>query len=114
MVITRRLKDGKKRIVGKSNLYLLCYMLGLLYFGRLEQEKGVDGIIDMVRHFGKEGKIPFELFVFGSGSLEEEILELTQLYPEVHFFGWKPLEEIIRYVENCQYCLMPSTFLETF
>jgi len=68
----------------------------------------------MVRRFGKKGKLPFELFVFGSGSLEKEILELANSYPEVHFFGWKPLAEITRYTQNCQYCLMPSTFLETF
>ncbi|HCB51668.1 TPA: hypothetical protein DEP21_03790 [Patescibacteria group bacterium] len=68
----------------------------------------------MVRLFAKEGKIPFELFIFGSGSLESEILELTATYKEIHFFGWKSREEIQRYVQNCQYCLMPSTFLETF
>jgi hypothetical protein len=30
---------------------LTFYMLGLLYFGRLDEEKGVDGIIDMIKIF---------------------------------------------------------------
>ncbi len=90
-------------------------MLGLLYFGRLDEEKGVDGIIDMIEKFGKEDKkLPFELFIFGTGKYEAKLLELAAQYKEIHMFGWKTIEEIKRYVINCQYCLVPSTFLETF
>ena len=90
-------------------------MLGLLYFGRLDEEKGVDGIIDMIEKFGKEDKrLPFELFIFGTGKYEARLLELATQYKEIHMFGWKTIEEIKRYVINCQYCLVPSTFLETF
>ena len=64
--------------------------------------------------FLAKGELPFSLFVFGKGCYEEELLELAGKTKNIHFFGWKTLPEIKRYVENCQYCLMPSTFLETF
>lgn len=89
-------------------------MKGFLYFGRLEKEKGFDAILWMIRMFLYRWDLPFSLFVFGAGSYEEELLELANKSKNIHFFGWKKLPEIQRYVENCQYCLMPSTFLETF
>ena len=90
-------------------------MLGLLYFGRLEKEKWIDGIIDMIESFGKKDKeLPFQLFIFGSGSRERRIQELTQKYKNIHFFWRQNIETIKRYVENCKYCLIPSECLETF
>lgn len=59
-------------------------------------------------------EVPFSLFVFGAGTYEEELKELAGKSKNIHFFWWKTLPEIQRYVENCEYCLMPSTFLETF
>ncbi len=89
-------------------------MKGFLYFGRLEQEKGFDAILAVIRMFLAKGDLPFSLFVFGAGNYESELLELANKSKHIHFFGWKTLPEIQRYVNNCQYCLMPSTFLETF
>lgn len=90
-------------------------MLGLLYFGRLEKEKGIDGIIEMIELFEKKNqKIPFELFIFGAGSREFKIQELASTHPQIHFFWRKSLETIQRYINNCQYALMPSECLETF
>jgi glycosyltransferase involved in cell wall biosynthesis len=46
------------------------------------------------------------------GSLEKELLPLVG--KNVHYFGWQPHEKIKSYLENIDYCLMPSEFLETF
>lgn len=89
-------------------------MKGFLYFGRLEREKWFDAILGMIRMFLYRGELPFSLFVFGAGSYETELLELANKSKNIYFFWWKALPEIERYVENCDYCLMPSTFLETF
>lgn len=90
-------------------------MLGLLYFGRLEKEKWFDGIIDMIELFKKnKQELPFELFVFGSGSREVKIQELASKDTNIHFFWRQSLATIKRYVENYNYCLMPSECLETF
>ncbi len=90
-------------------------MIWLLYFWRLEQEKWFDGIIEMIEIFEKKNQeLPFELFVFGSGSREQKIQELSQTHKNIHFFWRKNIEIIKRYVENCRYCLMPSECLESF
>jgi len=90
-------------------------MLWLLYFSRLEKEKWFDAIVDMIEMFEKKWeKLPFELFVFGSGSGEKRIQELADKYKTIHFFWRKSLATIKRYVENCSYCLMPSECLESF
>ena len=87
--------------------------LGLLFLGRLEKEKGFDLIYDFISQYpGKE--LPFDRYIFGSGSYESGILELSYHFKQIHFFGWKPLSEVERYLENVDYCLMPSRFLETF
>lgn len=87
--------------------------LWLLFLGRLETEKGFDLIFDVINQYpGKE--LPFEIYIFGSGSYEKGILELTHRFKQIHFFGRKPLAEVERYLENIDYCLMPSRFLETF
>lgn len=62
-------------------------MLGLLYFGRLEKEKGFDAIIELIELYEEtEEDVPFELFVFGSGSREKKIQELATKHPNIHFF----------------------------
>lgn len=91
-------------------------MLGLLYFWRLEQEKWIDGIIEMIEIFEKKNqKIPFTLFIFGSGSREKKIQQLASQHPNnIHFFGRQPLNTIKRYINNCTYALIPSECIETF
>lgn len=56
----------------------------------------------------------FELYIFGRGSLEKELLDLQKEKKNIHFFGRKPLSEVERYLGNINYCLMPSMCLETF
>jgi len=70
---------------------------------------------DKDRTTGTSGaSLPFELFVFGDGSYADQLKNLTLKHKEIHYFGWQNLETIKRYIGNCQYCLMSSTFLETF
>lgn len=69
----------------------------------------------MITIFEKnEENLPFSLFIFGSGSKEKKIEELAQKHPNIHFFWRKDRTTIKRYVDNCQYCLLPSECLETF
>lgn len=90
-------------------------MLGLLYFGRLEEEKGFNDIIEMILLYEKnKQELPFELFVFGSGTYEAHIQQLAHRHRTIHYFGRQPLETIKRYVSNCEYVLMPSRCLESF
>jgi len=99
--------------------------LGLLYFGRLDEEKWFDAILEMVYKFAKKHDweihisskkkfLPFQLFIFGDWKYRKEVLDLVENFDDIHYFGFKPLSEIIKVVPNCNYVLMPSRFLETF
>jgi glycosyltransferase involved in cell wall biosynthesis len=86
-------------------------MLWLLFYWRLEKEKWFDQLILAIQELNKR-KVDFEIFIFWKWSLEPELLKVHD--KNVHYFGWKPLDEIKKYLANIDYCLMPSEFLETF
>ena len=86
-------------------------MLWLLFYGRLEKEKWFDQLVLAIKELNKR-KVDFEIFIFWKWSLESQLFEVHD--KNVHFFGWKPLDEIKKYLANIDYCLMPSEFLETF
>lgn len=90
-------------------------MIWLIFFGRLDAEKWIQWIIDMVNLFGKDKEeLPFDLFVFGSWAYESHLRNLSQKYKQVHFFGRQNMDTIKRYSSLCQYALMPSECLESF
>ncbi len=86
-------------------------MLWLLFYWRLEKEKWFDQLVLAIKELNKK-KVDFEIFIFWKWSLESQLFEVHD--KNVHFFGWKPLDEIKKYLTNIDYCLMPSEFLETF
>ena len=86
-------------------------MLWLLFYWRLEKEKWFDQLILAIKELNKR-KVDFEVFIFWKWSLESQLFEVHD--KNVHFFWWKPLDEIKKYLANIDYCLMPSEFLETF
>ena len=87
----------------------------LLFFGRLDDEKWFWLILDMLNKFIQQyWEIPFSLYVFGKWKYVQDLLDIAAKHNSVHFFWRQSLETIQRYQENCQFCLMPSTFLETF
>ena len=87
--------------------------LWLLFLWRLETEKGFDLIYDYIDKYS-ETDLPFEIYIFWTWSYEEWVLDLSHRFKDVHYFWWKPLSEVERYLENIDYCLMPSRFIETF
>lgn len=90
-------------------------MVWLLYFGRLEKEKWFDALIEMIEINTKNNnELPFEIFIFGTGSWAKKIQQLASKDANIHFFWRQSLTIIKRYVENCNYCLMPSECLESF
>ena len=93
--------------------YMKHNKLWLLFLGRLETEKGFDLIFDFIDQY-PEKELPFEIYIFWTWSYETWILELSHRFKDVHYFWWKPLSAVERYLENIDYCLMPSRFIETF
>ena len=92
-------------------------MIQFIYFGRLDQEKWRDAIIAMIGHFGdtKTNTLPFVLHIFGKWAYEKKILQLAEQYPQhIIYYGFQPLDIVKKTATECDYCLMPSLFLETF
>lgn len=90
-------------------------MIWLIFFGRLEAEKWIPGIIEMVHLFGKDNdELPFDLFVFWSWVYESHMRSLSQRYKQVHFFWRQNMDTIRKYSSMCKYALMPSECLESF
>lgn len=92
-------------------------MIQLLYFGRLDTEKWLPAILAMVSYFAdtKNQTLPFVLHIFGSGEYEQKVLEFAEQFPEhIIYYGFQPLEHVKKIADQCDYCLMPSLFLETF
>lgn len=89
--------------------------LWLLFFGRLDDEKWFWMILNVLDLFiNKYWTIPFSFYVFWKWKYVKKLIDLWQRHPSIHFFGRQSLETIKRYQENFDFCLMPSTFLETF
>lgn len=86
-------------------------MLWLLFYWRLEKEKWFDQLVLAIKELNKR-KVDYEIFIFWKWSLESQVFEVHD--KNIHFFWWKPLDEIKKYLANIDYCLMPSEFLETF
>jgi glycosyltransferase involved in cell wall biosynthesis len=108
----------------------------LLYFGRLDHEKGIQAIIQAIDYFStkqdkksthnssyssqatkksKTKQLPFSLYIFGTGNYQSTIKHLAQQYPNhIHYYGFQTLNKIKNIGQQCDYCLMPSLFLETF
>lgn len=86
-------------------------MLGLLFYWRLEKEKWFDQLVLAIKELNKK-KVDFEIFIFWKWNLESELMNIHD--KNIHYFGWKTLDEIKKYLPNIDYCLMPSEFLETF
>lgn len=90
-------------------------MIQFIYFWRLDKEKWRDAIIGMMEDFLEQWKLPFVLHIFGKGSYEAKIIEVAKQAPEhIIYYGFQSLETIKKTAEQCDYCLMPSLFLETF
>jgi len=64
----------------------------LMYAGALYKKYGVDLIVDAFEHTENE----CELWLFGSGDYEHEILERAKRNPRIRFFGRVSREEVLK------------------
>jgi len=65
--------------------------------------------------FVSNKQLPFVLHIFGKGSYEKKVRQLAEQFPQhIIYYGFQLLEKIKETAKQCDYCLMPSLFLETF
>lgn len=76
-----------------------------VFVGRLHEEKGPD----LAARAAREAGVP--LVVIGDGPLLDS---LRQTYPEIHFAGRQPAEEVARLVRDARALVMPSRYPEPY
>jgi len=85
------------------------------FWGRLDQGKWADLMIDCLPQFLSQNNLhDWEFHIFGSGYYEDQLQILSQQYSQL-IIHWRSSRDQIKTVaQSWQYCLCPSTFLETF
>ena len=85
--------------------------LHITYIGRLEQEKGIDILIDCIeRSILEERNIIWH--ICGTGSFLKKLQSYNR--PYIHIYGYTKREELDLLLKKTDLVLMPSLFLETF
>ncbi|HJP17131.1 MAG: hypothetical protein CMD96_07025 [Gammaproteobacteria bacterium] len=87
----------------------------LLYFGRVEHEKGIDILVKSFANVLQ--KFPdFKLHLIGEGNymdLSKRLCKELGVNNNVIFYGWKGKIEIQKIMSNCNLCILPSR-IESF
>lgn len=82
----------------------------ILYFGRLSKEKGLSTL------FKAMDRVSCELWVVGSGPMEEEVRTITHnSQPKTHnikFLGFKKNSELTNLIRNSAFVVVPSEWYE--
>ncbi len=85
----------------------------IVYFGRLEKEKGVDVLIKSLK-FLQLKEIEWETLIVGDGPEREQLKKLSQKMKlkNVLFLGWKDSIEISKILDQVDLVIVPSTWIE--
>ena len=88
---------------------------GVLFAGRLEEEKGITYLLD---HWPHISNILQEdtLHIIGTGSLEGAVKERLQdkMFEKVQFHGFVPLEQVAEFMGSVAFSIVPSLWCEPF
>ena len=85
----------------------------VLFAGRLDYQKGVDTILEAVRHLEQENERNIVYKICGTGPLRKEVQKFAESRPNVHYLGYVPDDELVQLYKTASLFLMPSR-RETF
>lgn len=75
----------------------------IAYVGRLSKEKGVDILIKAFEEIKD-----CHLLIIGDGPEKNMLIKISQKNPRVHFLGYKPRDEAIKYIKGSDILVLPS------
>jgi glycosyltransferase involved in cell wall biosynthesis len=81
---------------------------GILFMGRLSEEKGLRHVLELPRHLSSE--IPVTLA--GEGPLRDEVRLATEAFPCVTYLGKLDREGVARQLASARVVIMPSLWRE--
>lgn len=79
-----------------------------VFIGRLEENKGVRFLLDSWKNIDKD------LYIFGDGSLKDEVELSVKICSNIHFMGFKSQDVIFDYIARSKALLFPSEWYEGF
>ena len=82
-----------------------------LYFGRLDEPKGVQVAIEAFR---KNPSKAIKLHIAGSGPYENKLKNIAKNDQRIIFHGHLEKEQLQFYLNHCSYSIIPSILYETF
>lgn len=85
-----------------------------IYVWRLDYEKGVDVILETFSTLFELWRKNITLEIFGRGSMVDEVGRFADQYDQAVYHGFESKEVVLETRKQCEYCLVPSRFLETF
>jgi glycosyltransferase involved in cell wall biosynthesis len=84
---------------------------GIMYAGALYKQFGIDTLI---KGFMRMDNPYVELWLFGAGDMENEIIQYAKNDPRIKFFGMRPREEVIKYELDALLLVNPRPSHEQF
>ncbi|MEM2179039.1 MAG: glycosyltransferase family 4 protein [Candidatus Methanomethylicaceae archaeon] len=75
----------------------------IVYVGRLSKEKGVDILIKAFEEIED-----CHLLIIGDGPERNTLIKFAKGNPRIHFLGYKPREEAIKYIKGSDILVLPS------
>ena len=81
-----------------------------LFAGRLDQNKGIDFLLEAWKKMPGE----YELLIYGDGPFRESCETAAAVQSNIHFFGFRPREEVMAALANAAALVFPSVCYEGF
>jgi glycosyltransferase involved in cell wall biosynthesis len=81
-----------------------------LFAGRLTQEKGIRTLVSAWEELGSD----LPLKILGDGPEANHVAEAAARYPGIEWLGWRPVEEVLKFVSSAKFVVLPSVWYEVF
>jgi glycosyltransferase involved in cell wall biosynthesis len=81
---------------------------------RLDPGKGIDLLLKVLSQLIEQSQHQREFHIFGTGSLEQELQQISKQYPQIKLYGRTTRDQIKPVAQSWHYCLCPSQLLESF
>lgn len=86
--------------VKKENYYI--------FVGRLDENKGIRFLLNAWKNIEKD------LYIFGDGTEKDSVMRAEEENPHIHYMGFRPQNEIFKYIMAAKALVFPSKLYETF
>lgn len=81
---------------------------GILFMGRLSEEKGLRDVLELPSHLSFE----YPITIAGEGPLRDEVQHATEIFPCISYLGKLNREDVTRQLASARVMVMPSLWRE--